>query len=803
MANEHTFLMRVQRDVARERGLRDLPRYFVGIDLGTTNSTAAILDAEALYRNDHENLIRLVPVRQETEAGLIDDPVLPSAIAWVDGEWRIGRGARDCRRQGLIRGRNIFYSTKSEMGLGREPFYPLAASKDCDAPYTVAGILLDQLRAAIENEAGESALENVVVTVPASFQLAARKDTMRAAEIAELRVAENGLLDEPNAALLDYLLTVHLPQKDRHLDLANPRAILVFDFGGGTCDISIVRVQGDGTGLTLANLAISRYERLGGDNIDGAIAEDVLLPQLLEQNGLSPLDFTWTEKRDRLLPQLLPAAEALKLSLQRDLRATVEWQSYSVDLPQGVIRPGGSSAVFNRPSLTRDQFAKVLAPFLDPDFLFERGSELNPVTSIFAPITDALDRARLRVKDIDAVLLAGGSSLIPEVRRAVARFFKDAALLEFPDPERTLFAVARGAALHSFFLHGIARPLLRPIAQETVGVLADAGRFVPLIPAGTELPYPKDGTYAQFADLAVPRDLMREVQIVVAADSDAKVLEVAHLHVRELKSAGAPIAVSYRLDANKVLEVRAALASDPKAACEVIIENPLCSTSLKSANERRMFELEEDVRAAEVKGQAAPAATEKLANLCLDENHYERALDWARKTLAAMRKPQPWVLITMGIAYSKLGALDRSEAAYREAVKCEPGLATAWFNLGLVLKDQGRTADALAAAQRAMDLRPANGAYVALHAMMLRRAGDAEESERRYRKAAGLLDESGLPTDFERGWRMHVAEALKDSYRVAQLEDERRAAKPAAAPLPYDLDKLPGLRAGALARSAR
>src|SRR6185436_1879891 len=103
------------------------------------------------------------------------------------------------------------------MGVGQEPFYPLAASKECDTPWKIAGRLLHHLRAAVEDEAGPEALRNVVVTVPASFQLAARKDTLRAAGIAEMKLGESALLDEPNAALLDYLLTVHAPARDRRL----------------------------------------------------------------------------------------------------------------------------------------------------------------------------------------------------------------------------------------------------------------------------------------------------------------------------------------------------------------------------------------------------------------------------------------------------------------------------------------------------------------------------------------------------------------------------------------------------------
>jgi len=284
-------------------------RWFTGIDLGTTNSSAALVDARALLDGRTDDAVRLVPVRQATDAGAIDDPVLPSVVAEIaPGEWEVGRAAREARRRGLGRGRQIFYSTKSEMGERGEPYYPLAP-ENLNAPYKVAGHILLTLADAVEQEVGSDALSSLVVTVPASFQLAARQDVFHAAEMFSIDLGERALLDEPNAALLDYLLTV-VPRDTPPVDLHAPRAILVFDFGGGTCDVSIVRARFDPAGsLSLANLAISRYERLGGDNIDAAIAEKILLPELLRQNGLDRLDLTWASKRDYILPQLMHTAE--------------------------------------------------------------------------------------------------------------------------------------------------------------------------------------------------------------------------------------------------------------------------------------------------------------------------------------------------------------------------------------------------------------------------------------------------------------------------------------------------------------
>jgi molecular chaperone DnaK (HSP70) len=118
-------------------------RYYVGIDLGTTNSSVTLVDALALLRGDTDAAVRLLPVRQATARGAVESPYLPSVVAELQPRcWYVGHGAREARSRGLLRNRQIFYSTKLEMGLGREPFYPHAASPEYDSPYKVAGRIL-------------------------------------------------------------------------------------------------------------------------------------------------------------------------------------------------------------------------------------------------------------------------------------------------------------------------------------------------------------------------------------------------------------------------------------------------------------------------------------------------------------------------------------------------------------------------------------------------------------------------------------------------------------------------------------
>jgi molecular chaperone DnaK (HSP70) len=774
-------------------------RYYVGIDLGTTNSSVTIVDSLALLRGDTDEGVRVLPIRQRTGRGVIESPYLASVVAEVEpGDWWVGQGAREARGRGLLRGRQIFYSTKLEMGLGREPFYPHSDSREYDSPYKVAGRILQELRQAVEEEVGPEALAKVVVTVPASFQLAARKDISRAARLAGLELQEQSLLDEPNAAFLDWVLTCrHTTEDGQHFDFTRSRNVLVFDFGGGTCDVSVLRTHADPATqrLELSNLSIARYEQLGGDNIDASIVEKVLLPQLLQQNGLESLDLTFGEKRERILPQLLGTAEALKLGLCGGKAPDVP-RAIQVDLPP---RPGRKlqSLTLQRPAMSQKQLDSVLEPFLDQDFLYPRDTELTPVSSVFGPVRNALAGARLEPGDIDGLLLVGGSALVPQVEKALTAFFPRAVRLRLPDEDRALSAVSRGAALQSFFLHAFGKPLINPIAQESLGVLTQQGGFVELVPRGAELPFPAEGE-AVYRGLVVPRDLMKDVQIVVAASGPDKPLGVEHLEVPLLRSAGEPIDLRFRLDANKILTVHAALANQRGSHCTVRLENPLCAVAFGSARQKEIAELEVDLARAEPAAQTPfeRAKRERLARLYEKEDKYERAIDEARKLMEAEGRPSEGLLNLIAGCYKHLGAHDRAEKYYREAIRVVPGSPIGRFNLSLVLETQGRIEDVITLMDEAVKLEPGEGAYRGWRAILMQRRRHPDATAE-LRGAAETLDALPSLDAWRRYWRSRIADALGDAVTAARLagaKDEPPAASPG-----YDESRLPG-HAGVLAR---
>jgi len=422
----------------------------------------------------------------------------------------MGEGAKRLRARspelGLKQNENLFFECKNEMGI-KKTYH--RAPEGFRAAASIGGIVLKFLHeAALENNS--LPIAKIVVTVPASFQPAQRRDTFQAAELAGITLQGGDLLDEPVAAFLDYLF-----EKGRELvpELQEPKNLLVFDLGGGTCDVALFRVRASRSGpLQTESLAVSRYHRLGGGDIDRAIIHEVLIPQLCVQNHLSPYDLGFEEKKLFIEPAFLGVAEALKISLCTEISRLIKFNRYEAENKEAVRvkLPGAypcpikhQSLVLKTPTLSAIEFEKLLEPFLDRDMLFARETDYRLTQSFFAPLTDALDRGGLDRKEVDWCLLVGGSTLIPQVSQAVKEYLSRARLLTYPDRESVQTAVARGAAYHALSLALFKRGLVQPVCHEEISILTSSGP-VELVPKGVPLPYPAGGGYTFLAGLVVP-----------------------------------------------------------------------------------------------------------------------------------------------------------------------------------------------------------------------------------------------------------------------------------------------------------
>ena len=270
--------------------MEHMSKVFFGIDLGTTQCSVACVADSSRIRSERIVTPSLVEFRQDALSASGADRV-PSVIG-VDLQdkrhrdllfgWDfldVSTGAAASRWRLSRRGRHFFYSVKSDMGTNR--VYPFSKPPLGRSPIEVTAGLLERLsRLSSENNPDlDPRKGTTVITVPASFSALAREDTLQAAELAGFSRDQVQLLDEPVAALLD---TVNHQSSGTFL-FNEFQHVLMFDFGGGTCDLALMRVRLRGEsplGLHLETLAISPYQRLGGDDIDRAIMNTSLAGHL-------------------------------------------------------------------------------------------------------------------------------------------------------------------------------------------------------------------------------------------------------------------------------------------------------------------------------------------------------------------------------------------------------------------------------------------------------------------------------------------------------------------------------------------
>lgn len=292
---------------------------YVGIDFGTSTTVVSYS-----YYDEQSDSVKcdVIPIRQkEYDGAMSKSEKLPTVIALYDNQILVGTGASSLKYE-LEKNKDIWYSFKMELGEDLGPKYynstlnrekPIQIQNAKDA----TSVFFRFLKKEIENLVHTKGLNDNIkyaVSIPASFEANQRRDLIEALSINQIDVSKQALIDEPNAAFLSYILdsesfgeTITIP------DGVNPK-MLVFDFGAGTCDISILEIGVNRKGVYSKNLSISKFEKLGGDDIDRYIACNILYPELLVQNGLDSDDFIMSEKR-RIVNNLLVFAEKLKIGM--------------------------------------------------------------------------------------------------------------------------------------------------------------------------------------------------------------------------------------------------------------------------------------------------------------------------------------------------------------------------------------------------------------------------------------------------------------------------------------------------------
>jgi molecular chaperone DnaK len=754
-------------------------RRVIGIDLGTTNSTVAQVQLPISEGASPDEICDCISIEQPTLSGPQFSTLVPSVVA-IDREGKtwIGEGAKRMRstpaEHGLSPEKNLFHDTKNDMGL-RKRYH--RAPEDYDHARKVAGHLLRFLSNGARQASGHIA-NRTVVTVPASFQISQRNDTLAAAEMAGLQISEMDLLDEPVAALTDYLFS--------HADevlFKEPANIVVFDFGGGTCDVFVARIRPRDAwrGLEIEPKAVSRYHRLGGYDFDAAIIHDVLIPAILEENGLGSRHFEWGERKRALEPALRGCAEALKEGLCREIAQlhlhgryqAADKQQIAARQMATAVKIGDKEYLLAQPTLTAARWEELLKPFLDPDLLHVKQTDYVQMLSIFAPLSDAIERANLPEDEVNYILLAGGSSLIPQVQWAIQAYFAKAKLLVFPDSTAAQTAIARGAAWSAAWLEATGEPLVRPVISSAIALRVKDRPPIALIEKGSDIPFPKNGEWARSAGLRLPRDFKGLLKVEVVSMPDEQVL--LHLPIElDRKHAGTPLTFEYRFAANHNLECRVALQNAPHDYFEADSENPLVNVADPGAARQEIEEIEEELRDAGGLGAPHRGMLIRLSQLYRELRMLEKAAEVLKSASRIVGQADAEILNLQGINYEQMGDYNRMEACYMASSKCSSG-GSSLFNWALHCYRLKRYEDALQKADEAIVREPESGPYLVLRARILQALKKPESAAECAQEALALFDELPALSEWAIGWYESCATILKDSDGVRQAKEELAA----------------------------
>jgi len=487
--------------------------YVLGVDLGTSTTTVSVVK---------DGMAQIIPIKGEE-----DDKILPSVVSFLNEGKNviIGKKAKESRHLNPI---NTIYSIKRI--IGRKFSHPDTKKYADKFPYKVVGgnndsveieifgnrVTPQMISALILKKAKKAACDylgfevnDAVITVPANYNEAQRRATQDAGKLAGLNVLR--IVNEPTAAALAYGFGNNLNEK-----------IVVFDFGGGTFDITILEVKDN----FFEVLSTAGDSFLGGDDVDAALVQFMVVD--IETN----FDIEFSVNNE-MLTILLAEAERIKISLSTEEKIRV--------LIKNIIPlEDGSRKDYER-VIDRDLFQQIIEPIIN---------------QAFDICVSAMENSHLNPEDIDAVILVGGSTKIPYVQQRVTEYFKQAPFYGI----ESVLVISMGASILGNTLvssYSEAAPVLMDVVPLSLGVGSVGDYIEILVEKNSALPIERTNVFTN------ARDNQDSVKIEVFQGDGRKKSE-SHLmgmltlsNLRKAKRGELKIEVKFEIDTNGVLNVSA------------------------------------------------------------------------------------------------------------------------------------------------------------------------------------------------------------------------------------------------------
>jgi len=515
-----------------------MAKHYIGIDLGTTESTLSCISIET-RRDDPIEKLRPLKIYQfdKNYHFDMDKTGLQSSI-FIDrnnGRSYTGEYAKKLYADG-DRPLQTIRSVKTRIGTESLIQVPLANNRMGDVlsfdMTELSALLLKTIRQSMKQQVEERDIVDTTITIPAAFNSDERNATLDAAKMAGFKNVH--ILDEPTAVLLSYLNDDAL---SGNLDFFDPKKILVYDIGGGTLDISIAKVIDSEGDFDVKILGRSPRMDFGGDDIDKYIAAYCLS----EFEKINPsIEEREEDEQAKIVSRIVSNAEAAKISFNTKILPYLDNERRRKKIKQSINFEIIDGLSITDLTLTDESLKEILF-----DLVGKEGKLVVPVRSV-------LTNARLSPEDIDLIVLTGGSGKFYLVRETLKNFFGESVeILEYTEGN----AVSKGAAIHSYNQteEGLKKVNIDDIMSEDIFIKTETG-FDLLVPAHTD---PGSGGIYEYRLERLSNRLEVFLYYGSSLEEPFKYKEITGVFktLDRFYEIGESIQIKWKLDENKILHI--------------------------------------------------------------------------------------------------------------------------------------------------------------------------------------------------------------------------------------------------------